>query len=71
MQNNPEIEQLIEQAIRLAKEKQHEYVLTEHLLLALIRPMANSLWQKKASSIRMRKYIRAMQKLMPTLLLVI
>ena len=37
MQNNPEIEQLIEQAIRLAKEKQHEYVLTEHLLLALIR----------------------------------
>ena len=37
MQNNPEIEQLIEQTIRLAKDKQHEYVLTEHLLLALIR----------------------------------
>ena len=37
MQNNPEIEQLIEQAVELAQEFKHEYVLTEHVLLALIR----------------------------------
>jgi ATP-dependent Clp protease ATP-binding subunit ClpA len=37
MQNNPEIEQLIETASKIAKERQHEYVLTEHLLLALLR----------------------------------
>ena len=37
MQNNPEIEQIIEQAVGIAKEKQHEYVLTEHVLLSLVR----------------------------------
>jgi ATP-dependent Clp protease ATP-binding subunit ClpA len=37
MQNNPEIEQLIEAASKLARERNHEYVLTEHLLLALLR----------------------------------
>jgi len=37
MQNNPEIEQIIEQATKIATDKQHEYVLLEHLLLALIR----------------------------------
>jgi len=37
MQNNPEIEYLIEQAVKIAKDKQHEYVLTEHVLLSLIR----------------------------------
>ena len=37
MQNNPEIEQLIEIASKLARERRHEYVLTEHLLLALLR----------------------------------
>jgi ATP-dependent Clp protease ATP-binding subunit ClpA len=37
MQNNPEIEQLIASAVKIAKEKQHEYVMTEHVLLALIR----------------------------------
>lgn len=37
MQKNPEIESIIENAIRLARERQHEYVLTEHLLLALIK----------------------------------
>ena len=36
MQNNPEIEQLIEAASKLARERRHEYVLTEHLLLALL-----------------------------------
>ena len=37
MQKNPEIESIIENAIRLARDRQHEYVLTEHLLLALIK----------------------------------
>jgi ATP-dependent Clp protease ATP-binding subunit ClpA len=37
MQNNPEIEQLIETASKLAREYKHEYVLTEHLLLSLLR----------------------------------
>jgi len=37
MQNNPEIEQIIEQSVRIARERQHEYVLTEHLLMALLQ----------------------------------
>ena len=37
MQNNPEIEYLIEQAIKIAQDKKHEYVVTEHLLLSMIR----------------------------------
>jgi len=36
MQNNPEIEQIIENAIKIARDKQHEYVLTEHLLASLL-----------------------------------
>jgi ATP-dependent Clp protease ATP-binding subunit ClpA len=37
MQNNPEIEQVVEAAVKLAREKNHEYVLTEHLLLGMLR----------------------------------
>jgi len=37
MQHNPEIEQLIASAVKIAQIKKHEYVITEHLLLALIR----------------------------------
>jgi ATP-dependent Clp protease ATP-binding subunit ClpA len=37
MQNNPEIEQIVEEAVKLAYQNQHEYVTTEHVLLALIR----------------------------------
>ncbi len=37
MQNNPEIEQVVDAAVKLAKDHSHEYVLTEHLLLSLIR----------------------------------
>ena len=37
MQNNPEIEQIIETAVKIARAKQHEYVLTEHVLMAMIR----------------------------------
>lgn len=37
MQHNPEIESLVETASDLAKQFNHRYVLTEHLLLAMIR----------------------------------
>ena len=37
MQNNPEIEQIVDVAVKIARDHQHEYVLTEHVLLALIR----------------------------------
>jgi len=37
MQNNPEIEQILESAVALAHASKHEYVITEHVLLALIR----------------------------------
>ena len=37
MQNNPEIEQVIDAAVALARQRHHEYVLTEHVLLALIQ----------------------------------
>ncbi|NDB85603.1 MAG: ATP-dependent Clp protease ATP-binding subunit, partial [Alphaproteobacteria bacterium] len=36
MNNSPEIENIIEQSISIAKEHKHEYVTIEHLLLALI-----------------------------------
>ena len=37
MQNNPEIEQIIESAVKIARVKHHEYVLTEHVLMAMIQ----------------------------------
>ena len=37
MQNNPEIEQILESAVTIAHAYKHEYVITEHVLLALIR----------------------------------
>jgi len=37
MTNNPEIEQILESAVSIARDKQHEYVVTEHVLLAMIR----------------------------------
>jgi ATP-dependent Clp protease ATP-binding subunit ClpA len=37
MQNNPEIEQITDYAIDIAKKKDHQYVTTEHLFLSLIR----------------------------------
>jgi len=40
MQNNPEIENLIDSAVRVARDKNHRYVMTEHLLLALIQEEA-------------------------------
>jgi ATP-dependent Clp protease ATP-binding subunit ClpA len=37
MNSNAEIEHIVEQAVKIAEAKQHEYVTTEHVLLALIR----------------------------------
>jgi len=37
MQHNPEIESIIENSVKIAKGFKHEYVLTEHVLLSLIR----------------------------------
>ena len=37
MNPNAEIELIVEQAVKIAREKSHEYVITEHLLLSLIR----------------------------------
>ena len=37
MSNSSEIEHIVEEAVKLTRTKSHEYVLTEHLLLALIR----------------------------------
>lgn len=37
MQNNPEIEQIIDSAVKIARDLHHEYVMTEHVLLAMIR----------------------------------
>lgn len=36
MINNPEVEQIIEQAVTLAKQRNHQYVTLEHTLLSLI-----------------------------------
>lgn len=37
MNNNPEIELIVASAVKIATEKKHPYVLTEHVLLAMIR----------------------------------
>jgi ATP-dependent Clp protease ATP-binding subunit ClpA len=37
MQNNPEIEQIVDVAVKIARGCKHEYVLTEHVLLSLVR----------------------------------
>ena len=37
MQDNPEIDAIIDHAVKIARTWKHEYVLTEHLLLSLIR----------------------------------
>lgn len=37
MQNNPEIEQIVNAAVKIARNRHHEYVMTEHVLLALVR----------------------------------
>ena len=36
MQTNPEIEQIVNAAVKMARDSHHEYVMTEHVLLSLI-----------------------------------
>ena len=36
MQNNPEIEQIVDAAVKMARDNHHEYVLTEHVLLSMV-----------------------------------
>lgn len=37
MQHNPEIEHIIDSAVRIARNRKHEYVTTEHVLLSLVQ----------------------------------
>lgn len=37
MMNNPEIDQIVDNAIEIAKQKSHRYCLTEHMLLSMVR----------------------------------
>ena len=37
MQNNPEIEQIIDEAVNIAQQLKHQYVTVEHLTLALVK----------------------------------
>jgi ATP-dependent Clp protease ATP-binding subunit ClpA len=52
MSQHPEIESIVEEAIEIARKKSHEYVTTEHLLLALIRhqPFKKALDKKNSDS---------------------
>lgn len=61
MQNNPEIEQIIEAAVKIARELNHEYVLTEHLLLALVQHQSfnNVLVKFGADAVHLENDIRA------------
>ena len=36
MQNNPEIEQIVDAAVKMARDSRHEYVMTEHVLMAML-----------------------------------
>jgi ATP-dependent Clp protease ATP-binding subunit ClpA len=54
MQNNPEIEQIIESAVKIARSKQHQYVLTEHLLMSmLLHPPFQTLLHKFGADVQM------------------
>ena len=37
MINNPDVERIIEQAVSIAKQRNHEYVTLEHTLLSMIK----------------------------------
>jgi len=37
MQNNPEIEQIVDAAVRIARDKKNAYITVEHVLLAMVR----------------------------------
>ena len=61
MQNNPEIEQIVDTAVKIARDCRHEYVLTEHVLLALLRhaPFRQVLEKFGTDVVRMEQEIEA------------
>ena len=57
MQTNPEIEQIVESSIRIAASKQHEYVMIEHLLLAMLRhPPFRKILEKFGTAVPMLEH---------------
>ena len=61
MQNNPEIEQIVDTAVKIARDCKHEYVLTEHVLLSLLRhaPFRQVLEKFGTDVVRMEQEIEA------------
>ena len=61
MQNNPEIEQIVDAAVKLARDCKHEYVMTEHVLLALLRhPPFRAVLEKFGTNVvRMEQEVEA------------
>jgi ATP-dependent Clp protease ATP-binding subunit ClpA len=61
MQNNPEIEQIVDAAVKIARDCRHEYVLTEHVLVALLRhaPFRQVLEKFGTDVVRMEQDIEA------------
>ena len=61
MQNNPEIEQIVDAAVKIARDCHHEYVLTEHVLLSLLRhaPFRQVLEKFGTDVVRMEQEIEA------------
>jgi len=61
MQNNPEIEQIVDAAVKIARDCKHEYVLTEHMLVALLRhaPFRQVLEKFGTDVVRMEQEIEA------------
>jgi ATP-dependent Clp protease ATP-binding subunit ClpA len=57
MQTNPEIEQIVESSIRIAASKRHEYVMIEHLLLAMIQhPPFRKILEKFGTAVPMLEH---------------
>ena len=61
MQNNPEIEQIIDNAVKIARDSHHEYVLTEHVLLAMLHhaPFRQVLEKFGTDVVRMEQELQA------------
>jgi ATP-dependent Clp protease ATP-binding subunit ClpA len=61
MQNNHEIEQIVDAAVKIARDCKHEYVLTEHVLVALLRhlPFRQVLEKFGTDVVRMEQEIEA------------
>ena len=61
MQSNPEIEQIVDNAVRMARDRNHRYVLTEHLLASLVAhaPFARVLTKFGVDAVRLSQDIAA------------